>query len=262
MYDTSKPIIFLVCDLKYLKYLNCFLYFLDKNVSFKQVYIHFINVDQSSINQVINQFSFVGDYSSEETHLNTKNTKTALPPFPALRHSNKMFVNSSKSGTGKLYSEKEAYCANIRFKIIPKILKKYSSDLIYIDVDNVINRDITSLYEKISQADLLVVPCLDEDPRISTTLFCIKNIKKMQDIFFSIWLHIRGNVKEWGIDHIAVNNIINQNDIIIKQLPNTYYDEQYNSKSYVWINHLTMYGMSDKYQRIIDEIHLHTDTVL
>ena len=150
------------------------MYFLDKNVVSKQVYIHFINVDESSINQTINQFPFVRDYSSEQTTLNIKNTKTALAPFPALRHSNKMFVNSTRTGTGKLYSEKEAYCANIRFKIIPKILKKYSSDLIYIDVDNVINRDITSLYEKIKHVDLLVVPCLDKDPRISTTLFCIK----------------------------------------------------------------------------------------
>ena len=117
-----------------------------------------------------------------------------------------MFVNSPITKSfGKLYSEKEAYCANIRFVKIVDILNTFENDLIYIDVDNIINKDISELYNKVHLTDLIVTPCLPDDPRLSTTLFGIKNNVKTRNLFNKIKKMILPQLFDWGADHNIFN---------------------------------------------------------
>jgi len=261
-FNKNIPIIYLVCDIDYYNYLQCFLYFANKNIDDKQFHIHFINTPSEKIDSIIRTYPCIKNTTCEYTQLNKKNNRTALPPFSPLRHSNRMFVNSEKKKFGKLYSEKEAYCANVRFLKIPGILEQYSNDIIYIDVDNIINRDIHILYKHMVEYDLLAAPCLPNDPRLSTTIIGIKNNKKTRSVFRKMSNEIHENILDWGTDHIVYNRLINTNDIKIHILPDDFIDEEYRADSYIWINHLTMYGLSDKYQDVLNEVHLYTDTML
>ena len=254
-FNGSYPVIYLVCDQDYFKYLHCFLHFLDKNVPNKQVFIHFINIEARDAVLLISKFKFIKNYSLEKKELNTKNTKTALAPFSPLRHSNTMFANSPITKSfGKLYSEKEAYCANIRFVKIVDFLNTFGNDLIYIDVDNIINKDISELYNKVNHADLIVTPCLPGDPRLSTTLFGIKNNVKTRDLFNKIKKTILPQLFDWGADHNIFNGLVHASNCELMVVDPSYHDESYGDGSHIWINHLTMYGMADKYQKILDII--------
>tara|TARA_Y100000310_G_scaffold279729_1_gene299037 strand:- start:2079 stop:2867 length:789 start_codon:yes stop_codon:yes gene_type:complete len=262
MYDSSYPVIFLVCDSKYISYLHCFLRFVEANVIDKQVFVHFINTDTKTIRNICELYPIVRDYSCEDIVLNEKNTNIALPPFGALRQSHSMYVSCQKKGFGKLYSDKVAYCANIRSKKIADILTHINTDLIYIDVDNIVNRDLKELYEFGSNADILCVPAYVDTDAISTTLFYIKNSDKTVSFFKKMSEIVEQQMYKWGIDHIAFNKLLHTTTLKKAMLPAGYYDETYDPKSVIWINHLTMYGLTDKYQEAINEIHFHPDTLL
>lgn len=255
---TSNPVVFLVCDSDYIKYLVCFLHNLQKNSPNSQVYIHFINTDTSTIRNILQKFKCVKNFTSEEKDLNYKNTRTALPPFSPLRHTDRMFINSELKGFGKLYSEKSAYCANIRFSLIDTHLKSYNNDIIYIDVDNIINKSITSLNKLLKHNKWLAVPCLKNHNKLSTTLFGIQNNEYNQTITSNIVKDIKPNILDWGIDHISYNKRVAE----FKLLSDDYSDEDYTADSVIWVNHLTMYGVTDKYERIINEVYCSTDSLL
>tara|TARA_R110000824_G_C14819668_1_gene636561 strand:- start:64 stop:579 length:516 start_codon:yes stop_codon:yes gene_type:complete len=171
-----------------------------------------------------------------------------------------MFVNSPYKQFGKLYSEKAAYCANTRYAKIYELLKSSNMDVIYIDVDNIVNKDLNFLYDLLKENELVVVPCLKNDPRISTTLFGLKNTANNIQLFHDIQNLVNTKKYDWGIDHIAFNKFLKDRKFLV--LPETYYDEQCDEGSVIWVNHLTMYGITDKYQKIVNEIHFCSDRVL
>ena len=260
MYDISYPTIFVVSDFKYIKYLQFFLFFVTKNVTRGQVFVHFINTPQQVIDQIQKQFPIVKGYDKEDKELNTKNINLPHPEFPPFRQSSKMFVNSEIKKFGKLYSDDVAYCANIRLKRIAEFLDKTEQDIIYIDVDNVVNKDLENLYGLINDNDILVVPNLSN--HISTTLFYVKNNHKTVNFFKEMSVFVESYLYVWGIDSIAFNTLLESKKLKDIILPKEYYDETYNPDSVIWINHLTMYGMTNKYQELIDEIHFRTDSML
>lgn len=260
MYDSSFPLIFITCDKEYTDYLTPFLYFLDRNTTRKQVFIQFINVDGGTVDSILARYPFIVDHSNISISLNTKNTKRALPPFPPLRHSENMFVDSTLKQFGKLYSEKSAYCANARYAAIHSLLESTDIDVIYIDVDNIINGDLEHMYNLLKINNILTVPCHQSDPRISTTLFGVKNTADNTLLFKDIKNIVETKKYDWGIDHLAINKLITSGTS--HTLPEEFYDANYGDKSIIWINHLTMYGITDKYQEIINEIHLRPDSVL
>lgn len=262
MYDLSYPVIFVVCDSEYIKYLRCFLFYLNRNTTRHQVFIHFINVDQKTIDNIIQNFPAVKTYSNEHKTLNKKNNQPALPPFNPLRQSSTMYHSSTSTKFGRLYSDKISYCANIRARQIKKILSKIANDVIYIDVDNIVNKDLEELYKIGPDADLSFVPAYVGTDKISTTLIYIKNSNKTIKFFTAMSERVEKNIYRWGIDHIVFNELLNDKHYTKQQLPEPYYDELYNSDSVIWINHLTMYGSTDKYEETINEIHFRTNSKL
>ena len=260
MYDANYPTIFVVADSEYIPYLQYFLFSLTKNTSHAQVFVHFINTPQSTIQQIQKRFPVVKNYGHESIPLNSKNTNIAHPTFPPFRQSNKMFVNSEIKKFGKLYSDKVAYCANIRALRIVNFLKETKQDIIYTDIDNIVNKDLEPLYGQINEHDILVVPELSEF--ISTTFFYAKNNPRIVQFFESMSKDISADIYTWGIDNVSFNKLLENDNVKSKLLPAKYCDETHKSDSVIWINHLTMYGMTDKYQEVIDEIHFCSDSML
>lgn len=132
----SKLTIVLVSDPDYLKYLRAILKSINQNCvpELYEIHIHLVNIGPKS--PIVMELASLTKFETIFTHdmLNLDMTPQMVKK-----------INKS---------EKRAYCANIRIKVMLELLQKGTPYLLYLDCDSLVRKDITELFDLIKQCDM------------------------------------------------------------------------------------------------------------
>ena len=137
------------------------------------------------------------------------------------------------------YSQKQAYCANIRFKIIKDILNKYNY-ILYLDADSIVTQPLSNLIEICQNNDLVINKCTKKKYyrkgfRLRTGVFSIRNNEIMHQFLNNCLKQI--NLYQWFSDQDTIQDIFLdfQNKIKFYNLESKYIDWYYSSDSFIWV---------------------------
>jgi len=137
------------------------------------------------------------------------------------------------------YTQKNAYCANIRFKIINNLISE-NKYILYIDADSIIRKPIDKLLDLCNINELVINKCTKKKYyrkgfRLRTGVFSIRNTPIMKQFLQQLIQNI--NLYQWFSDQDTIQDtFINfVNKIIFKILDLRYIDWNYNLDSDIWV---------------------------
>jgi len=159
------------------------------------------------------------------------NKKTKKPKHTMDNEYVQYFPNSSEYVT-----KKNCYCNNIRFFFIKSLLNKGINNIVYIDVDNLCNKNLNFLLPYSYNFDILLEPFTSNKSKklnYKTNFMFIKNTQNTRKFFNTLVKKIKNKIYTWGHTNLFTD-IITKTDIKIKNLPNNFVDTSYNENSYIW----------------------------
>ena len=137
------------------------------------------------------------------------------------------------------YSQKQAYCANIRFQIINNLISE-NQYILYLDADSIVRKPIDALIKQCQNFDLVINKCTKKPYyrkgfRLRTGVFSIRNTPKMKQFLKNILNNI--NLNQWFSDQDSIQDAFIEfvDDITFKILESKYIDWNYDSESEIWV---------------------------
>lgn len=154
-------------------------------------------------------------------------------------------LNSIYRGARWLYSDKMAYCANIKFTTINELLPR-EDYIFYFDADTIIRSDISDLFSRLDKHDMLIKTTPSNPAKPFSEPY--------QHLYHTGMIGISSNIKtkaffkliesrchktdfyNWDTDQIEFAKMIEKDeiDINIGDIADTYKDELYNPSSHIW----------------------------
>jgi hypothetical protein len=145
----------------------------------------------------------------------------------------------SKNIKKLLYSKRSVYTCHSRFKTINMLLNEGYTNVLSLDVDTVINKDINHMFHD-HLYDVSIVPAYIDDKielwfnegllHIGNTPESIGFFKNVEDFIFG-----SGRYFEWNIDSEALGKCFTQRPgLRVGHLDDTYKDREFNDDSYMW----------------------------
>lgn len=232
------------CDESYLPLLKVFLNSLDKNGEIAyNLHVRLINVPD--VPEFLHDANIIHDNTPLDSSRN-KLINEGMPLHDFVSHKSvQKNKNSLYRGARWLYSDKMAYCANIKFNTINTLLET-EQQLFYFDVDTVVRKSIAGLIDMLTNCDILIkmTPSNPDKPfsepykhLYHTGMIGISNNSRTKH-FFKLLEH---NVNEsdffnWDTDQIEFANLIERDkiDVSINDIPDIYKDEFYSIESNIW----------------------------
>jgi hypothetical protein len=137
------------------------------------------------------------------------------------------------------YTQKQAYCANIRFQIINNLISE-NQYILYLDADSIIRKPIDSLLQLCQNYDLVINKCTKKSYyrkgfRLRTGVFSIRNTPIMKKFLNNILQNIK--LEQWFSDQDTIQDTFIEyvDDISFKILEQKYIDWNYNQESEIWV---------------------------
>jgi len=166
-------------------------------------------------------------------------------------------------GAKWLYSEKMAYCSNIKYNTINMLFDRDVENVLYMDADAIVRKPLDELIKLSSNYDISMfmetdkgicsgavdpacIPTTDYyDRRDNTTwvewhagLFVVRNNNKMKRFFYELEQAITDPTElyDWEADQVLFNDQYQKvkSDITVYSLPRKFKDEQFSDSSVVW----------------------------
>lgn len=242
----NKLVIISTCDQEYIPILKPFLRSLRKNAGRVQPYIRFINTKKESIDEMCETYPNLW-YSIDNIELDTKRKNLNKKGILLQEELDRGFKNKETKFRGArwLYSDKMAYCSNIRYNSINRVLGAGVKHILMMDIDAIVRKDLGELYDTIKSHDLCVVCsnsedfvqrqlCEEETKRLRFPeleefyhggFIGVRNSPLMREIFQKIEKNI--NLYDWDSDELVISKIFTkfERDIDIHNLPRKYKDE-------------------------------------
>ena len=135
-----------------------------------------------------------------------------------------------------MYSEMAAYSCHSRFKTIRELLNEGVDQLLCLDADTYINKNIDNIFLH-HEKDLYVVPS-GEDQKLfhNEGLLLINNTSVSRSFFTHVESNIfNGNTfHDWDVDTKILTSTYETIDIDIGYLDKSYKDKQHLTESYMW----------------------------
>ena len=248
----DKLIIISTCDQEYIPILKPFLRSLRKNATCVQPYIRFVNTNPESIEESIYIYPDLW-FTIEQKELDSKRKHLNKRGILLQEEFDRGFKEKLTEFRGArwLYSDKMAYCSNIRYNTLNTTLSAGFKHVLMTDIDLIVRKDLNELYDLIKSHDLCVV-CFNEDD-FEERQYCekitkelrfpdlgefyhggligVRNSPLMQKIFQKIEKNI--NLYDWDSDELVISEIFaeHEKEIDIHNLPRKYKDEGLYSKA-------------------------------
>jgi len=255
-------------DETYLPVLRVFLNSLNQNSNIEYtVTVRLINCDN------IPSFLMGHDTIIDNKHLSTKRDKLIDEGLPLNDFTSDMKVKRNSrsiySGARWLYSDKMAYCANIKFNTINKLLSLGDDYIFYFDADTIIRHDISPLVHLLKSHDILIrkTPSNSDKPLSEpyehlyhTGMIGIQNNNKTRRFFKRLEANVNdSDFFNWDTDQIEFANITerDQFNIDISNIEEKYKDETFKDSSHIWCGAAAGKVSNEKY---IEEMIKYDDT--
>ena len=145
----------------------------------------------------------------------------------------------SKNIKKLLYSKRSVYTCHSRFKTINMLLNKGYDNVLSLDVDTVVIKNINHMFDN-HMYDVSIVPTYMDDRvelwynegllHISNTPEAVTFFKDVEDFIFE-----SGRYFEWNIDSEALGKCFTERlDLKVGYLDDAYKDREFNDDSYMW----------------------------
>lgn len=238
------------CDGKYLPLLEAFLRSLKQNGGVDiHAYIRLIDISSGSLLWIADILE--RDYECWYTHPKLDTTRNKLINEGMVLHDfvageNIQNKNKTYKGARWLYSDLMAYCANIKFNSINRLLTDGLDNIFYFDVDTIIRKDLSGLVSALQKVDMLVkrTPSNPDKPfsepfdhLYHTGIIGVKNTARSRQFFTEIEKRVnRSDFYNWDTDQIEFAELIENEkfDISHEDIADNYKDEYYQDTSSVW----------------------------
>lgn len=195
-----------IADQKYCKYLKTLISSIAVNFKDVHVHLHLINVSPSEQDELLCLYSNI-TFTSEEVK-----------------------IDDSQSFS--------AYCANVRVRVMRKLLESGIDNLLYLDADSIVRKDLTPLFRLLKNTDLIIHHRHSdvEAWRFNTGAIAIRNNTKVI-LFMQNWeKNLESLTYSWYGDQISFSRTYDhlKNELCIKNLPMKYSDWQFSPFSLIW----------------------------
>lgn len=162
-----------------------------------------------------------------------------IPPLlmNKIKSLNVKYQIQKKTKQFKNKERKKAYCANIRGSVIFNLLKQYSNNILYMDVDLIVRKNLDELVKIIESGDLVVHKySKDENRGIKSTVIGVHNTPRSRKFFNVYYKQINKNgLYTWYSDQKALVTLCpKQKNMKIIHLPYKFIDWTYDNNSVVW----------------------------
>lgn len=137
------------------------------------------------------------------------------------------------------YSQKQAYCANIRFQIINNLLSE-NQYILYLDADSIVRKSLNQLIDYCKNHDLVINKCTKKTYyrkgfRLRTGVFSIRNTPIMHNFLQNLLNRI--DLNKWFSDQDSIQDTFIEyvDDIRFKLINLNYIDWYYDDSSEIWV---------------------------
>ena len=260
-----------VSDKKYTKLLKPFLRSLFYHNDDVSVHVTLVNCDE--LNDEIMSINDNITINNENIELSTKRTNLVRHGgllYDSIYNTTTKPIPGGFNGPRFLTSDLACYCSNIRFRVIERILKKGYENVLFMDVDAIVKKNLKSLYNIIKDHDITIMKesrgFNSESITISDQLappdridwHCgiigVHNSNTAMDFIKTLKERTENDMWNWDADQDQFNITFNdfKDRIKLKNLPKEYKDEGYTLRSdtpkqHRYYDHKTKTCNVDKY---------------
>lgn len=215
----KKLTILCVSDNSYLPFVKTLFNSIVCNVKIPyKLHLHTINVSEKEIDVFRNTYSNI-EFTREYVDIDSS-------PF---------------KGNAFNKSKKEAYCANIRVKILYDIMCSGTKYILYLDADSIVRKNLDDLLNIIKSSDLVIFrrdESTNKNVKVATGVIGINNNEKSFS-FIKSWKDfiIQDNIMySWYSDQkYFYKTMINHSDVYVNALPFSYIDTTFLDESIIWV---------------------------
>mgnify|MGYP003669327173 CR=1 FL=1 len=267
-------------DSEYVPIAECLLTSLNANSPGPVVHLRAVNCSSDDIEKLRSCYSNV-NIIVDNIELNTKRDRIqrehGILLQEKLAHGFRKKLTNHR-GARWLYSEKMAYCSNIKFNTINRVLNTGATNIFYIDLDSIIRSNLDALYDIIMNNEM-VFRVTDITGELSARfenrtvmyhggMFGAVNNDTNKNIFQAIEDVVSEDMYNWDIDETAIYDAIENSSTDVYRLPAIYKDEGryntdiddyiFNDQSTIWSGAGHVKYTSEKY---VDECKKYNDNI-
>jgi lipopolysaccharide biosynthesis glycosyltransferase len=210
--------IFVVSDDGYLKFVKPLFNSIKANVKIPyRFHLHAINIEEYKLDELSEIYSGI-----------------------TFTHDNLFLDDTPNKRNAFKKSNKAAYCANIRAKILHELMIQGHEYILYLDADSIVIRDLKNLLTLIQENDLVIFRRdIQKDPRLKvlTSVIGITNNRNSL-AFVDAWKNcmLRERILySWFSDQSYFHKTMTKlSHVKIGYLPEEYVDASFNSNSCIW----------------------------
>ena len=256
-------------DSEYVPIAECLLTSLNDNSPGPVVHLRAVNCSSDDIEKLKSCYSNI-NIIIDNIELNTKRDRIqreqGILLQEKLTHGFRKKLTNHR-GARWLYSEKMAYCSNIKFNTINSVMSTGATNIFYIDLDSIIRSNLDPLYDIIMNNEM-VFRVTDITGELSTRfenrtvmyhggMFGAVNNDNNKNIFQAIEDVVSEDMYNWDIDETAIYDAIENSGTAVYRLPAKYKDEGsyntdiddyiFNDQSVIWSGAGHIKYTSEKY---------------
>ena len=150
-------------------------------------------------------------------------------------------LNTCRKNIKKLlYSKRSVYTCHSRFKTINKLLEQRYKNILSLDVDTLVKKNIDHLFDNEEKYDLRTVTIIEEGIEYyfhNEGLLLIGNSNESRNFFGKIEDYIFNNGErylEWNVDSEALENVYKDSNLSLGFIDKLYKDTEFSEEAYMW----------------------------
>ena len=236
---TSNNAITCSTDYNYIHYLFKLLKSIEDNKIDADVYVRLVDFDEDQITEVMSRYDV--NYIIDNPDLS--NRKDILKDVTHAMHYTyglDLLKTGRKNIKKLLYSKRSVYTCHSRFKTINSLLDQNYKNVLSLDVDTLVKKDINHLFVNKENHDLRTVTIIEEGIEYffhNEGLLLIGNSDASKDFFQRVEDYIFETGKrcfEWNVDSEALENVYEESDINLGFIDKLYKDTEFSKDAFMW----------------------------
>ena len=237
----GKNVITFTTDKNYIPFAKILVNSIQKNSPNVEIVGRFVNCEDEDL-EYFNDISIISDKKELSTVRNLK-TKEGLY---AIDKEDLVLKNKTAVKPLRLfYSELIAYCSNIKFDTLKRLLKCEVSNVIYLDVDSIVRGEMGKLFTDLNEHDFCFFKdkpyseqldtkrLINEDFLYHGGLIGVNNNKETQNIIKWACGIVNADIFDWDVDERIITGFLKLSRSI-KNIDKKYKDEDLESDSIIW----------------------------
>lgn len=237
----GKDVITFTSDKNYIPFAKILVNSIQKNSPNVEIVGRFVNCEDEDL-ACFDSISIISDKTELSTVRNLK-TKEGLY---AVDKEDLVLKNKTTIKPLRLfYSELIAYCSNIKFDTLKRLLKLQVGSVIYLDVDSIVRGEVYRLFADLSKHDFCFFKdkpyseqldtkrLIDEDFLYHGGLIGVHNNKDTRDIIKWACSVVNAEIFDWDVDERIITEFLELSKSI-KNIDKKYKDEDLESGSIIW----------------------------